>query len=185
MRQVERRPAQATDPEQQFRSFVGEVSPRLLGAALLMTGDLGSAEDLVQESLLRVYRSWSRIDDPVAAPAYAYRTLTRLAWRRVGPLRAWRFSLSPSMADGVSLSDDLPWESREAVRAALATVPRRQRQTLVLRYYAGLSVDETARAMGCSTGSVKSQTSDGLRRMRSALVAADQDVFATPTTTKG
>jgi RNA polymerase sigma factor (sigma-70 family) len=117
-----------------------------------------------------------------AAPAYAYRTLNRLAWHRVGPLRIWRRSLLPVVVDSeAGTDDDLSWESRAAVRQALGNVPPRQRQTLVLRYFVGLSVEDTARAMGCSPGSVKSQTSHGLRNMRAALTAAD-DTFVMATT---
>jgi RNA polymerase sigma-70 factor (sigma-E family) len=152
-----------------FTVFVDTVSGRLTAAALLMAGDLGTAEDLVQETLLRVYQAWPRILDEAAAPAFAYRTLSRLAYRRLSGWRRWQRSLTDDPPERSAPGDQPGWESRRVVRDALTQLPLRQRQTLVLRFYASLSVTETAAAMNCSTGTVKSQTTDGLARLRSLL----------------
>jgi RNA polymerase sigma-70 factor (sigma-E family) len=160
-----------------FAAFAAAVSSRLLGAALLMTGDLGVAEDLVQETLLKVYRAWPRIRERDAAPSYAHRTLTRLAYRHAARWRLWRAGLSVEVPDVVA-PVTASFELRAVVRDALRTVPPRQRQALVLRFYIGLSVAETAQAMQCAEGTVKSQTAAGLRHLGAALSSADAPVLS-------
>ncbi len=160
----------ASYPE--FETFVRRASPRLLGAARLIVGDAGSAEDLTQETLVRVYRAWPSIRELDAADAYAYRTLLRLGHRlqrsnRRRDLLRLRFEGSDQGTAGPAEVEG--WEDFRFVRECLKRLPDRQRQTLALRFYADLSVETTANIMSCSPGTVKSQTAKGLNALRILL----------------
>lgn len=133
--------------------------------AFLIGGDWARAEDQVQTVLLRMYRRWSRID-PASVEGYVRTALVRLAVDEVRSARR-RFEVAgplPERAveppDHAALTD---------LRAALAGLPPRQRATLVLRYHLDLSVEDTAAALGVSTGTVKSQTARALTNLRTAL----------------
>lgn len=137
---------------------------RLLHAAVLLAGSHADGEDLLQAALERVYRHWRRIDgDP---EGYLRTTLYHLAadgWRRKGMLRA--------RLDMLRKPDSVPDETaavdrRDELVRLLRELPPRQRTAIVLRYWEELSEAETARLMGCSTGTVKSAASRGLRRLR-------------------
>jgi RNA polymerase sigma factor (sigma-70 family) len=154
-------------PTEEFDDFVRNVSPMLIRSAkLMLAGSTVDAEGVVQETLVILYRRWAGISR-TATTAYAYRTMTRLVWRQLGKSRREHPAGFDPEGFGASLSyvedrDDLvPW--------ALTTLPPRQRQTLVLRFVDDLSVAETARAMRCSEGTVKSQSKDGLDRLREIL----------------
>lgn len=147
----------------EFDEFVVGSSTRLLRSAYLMTGDRHAAEDLVQEVLSRVYVAWPRIDDPTA---YVRRALMHSAtnrWRKAA--RRPEVPLEPK--------HDLPGRGFEDERvdlmAALRQLPAGQRAVIVLRFLDDASVEDTARALGCSTGTVKSQTARALPRLRSLL----------------
>ncbi|GAA1798716.1 SigE family RNA polymerase sigma factor [Nocardioides hankookensis] len=149
-----------------FDEFVATSADRLVRTAYLLCGDRGHAEDLVQTALLRTARRWrSARRQP---EAYARRVVVNLAKDR------WRdLARRPAEAplDGVEATipvvDGL-LDRDELVRAA-AQLPPGQRAVLVLRYFDDLSVEETAVTLGCSTGTVKSQTSRALERLRAAL----------------
>ncbi len=148
-----------------FADFVEQWSPALLRVAFLLTGDRGLAEDLLQTALLKTSRRWSRIADQQAAYPYVRRVLvtTSASWRRrrrVGEVLTDRPPEHGVAAGGVAPG--------RAV-AALETLPPRMRAVVVLRYYEDLSEAETAAALGCSAGSVKSQASRGLARLRAEL----------------
>jgi RNA polymerase sigma-70 factor (sigma-E family) len=158
-----------------FDDFARLGSPRLLGAARLLLGDPQIAEDLTQETLIRVYRSWSSIRVDAAIDSYAYRTLVRLVHRRMRgfdrrevPTAVVPEQVAEEVDGGVDGDHRAPW-----VRACLLELPARQRATLVLRFYADLSVEDTATAMRCSPGTVKSQTAKGLRNLK-ALMSCDE-----------
>jgi len=149
-----------------FDEFVRTRSTGLLRVAYLLTGDRHHAEDLLQEVLEQMYVKWRRID---AAPeAYARRALVNRAtnrWRRRGrrpeaPL-AHHDVAQPDHSDGVVV--------RDAVLEALRALPPKQRAAVVLRYLDDLPIADVARALDCSEGSVKSNASRGLERLRAAL----------------
>jgi RNA polymerase sigma-70 factor (sigma-E family) len=146
--------------EQDFRDLYVGRAPALRRTAFLLCGDWQLAEDLVQVAFEKVYASWSRLREP---DAVLRRTLVR-CWvdetRR--PHRRER-----SVAEVPDRSVDAP--ERESLSHALAAVPPRQRACLVLRFYDDLSVAETARLLGCTEGTVKSQTSRGLEALRLVL----------------
>ena len=149
-----------------FDEFVRESSPGLLRMAYLLTGDRGHAEDVVQTALLQVARRWRRIrGEPTP---YARRAVVNLAknhWRdRFRRPRESNATVEPGYA---------PPEADVLLQQMLLPVvmdlPARQRAVLVLRYFQDLSVEQTADALGCSIGTVKSQTHHALSKLRAAL----------------
>ncbi|MEH1129999.1 SigE family RNA polymerase sigma factor [Micromonospora sp. CPCC 206061] len=158
----------------EFDEFVRTRSVSLLRVAYLLTGDRHAAEDLLQEVLEQVYVRWRRVR--TTPEAYARRALVNRAanrWRRRArrPERALG-DLDPATPDA---TDDVAL--REAVVAALRAVPPRQRAAVVLRYLEDLSVADTAAALDCSEGAVKSHTSRGIAKLREAL--ADSGLVVT------
>ena len=150
----------------EFDEFVRARTTGLLRVAFLLTGDRHAAEDLVQEVLEQMYVRWPRIES--APDAYARRALVNRStnrWRRRGrrpelPLADHDVAIRDH-SDGVA--------SRDAVVSALKMLPPRQRAAVVLRYLDDLPIADVARAMDCSEGSVKSNTSRGLDRLRELL----------------
>jgi RNA polymerase sigma-70 factor (sigma-E family) len=152
-----------------FDGFVEARSATLLRAAWLLTGEWPQAEDLLQTALAKAYLAWARIE-PGREEAYVRRVLftTYATWWR----RAWRGEQPVAVLEEQDLQDDhARVELREVVLSALAELPRRQRATVVLRYYCDLSEAETALALGCSVGTVKSQAAKGLARLRRSSLA--------------
>jgi RNA polymerase sigma-70 factor (sigma-E family) len=137
----------------------------LIRLAIVMLGDRGAAEDVVQDAFLGLYRHWGRLDDPGNAPTYvrsAVLNRCRNALRQRGQRerhdrhdRHGPGPLASESAEAVALIG----EEHQQVLAAIRALPDRQREALVLRFYLDLSEEETARAMGVSRGTVKSATS--------------------------
>ncbi|MFG3050956.1 SigE family RNA polymerase sigma factor [Kitasatospora sp. NPDC048239] len=158
--------AQKTERDEEFRAFTGTAWPRLLRTAYLLAGDRYSAEDLVQQALERAYAAWGRVrraDDP---HAYVRRIVVNehaRRFRRRAPEQLVTAVPEQAGPDGFGALDD-----RAALLAALASLPARQRQAVVLRYWEDLSESQVAAAMGCSVGTVKSQASKGIAKLRSA-----------------
>lgn len=157
------------DEQRAFETFVAGASGRLMRTAYLLSGDRGHAEDLVQATLLRTARRWARARRQ--PEAYARRVLVNLAkdrWRtrrrRVDEVAVE----ADSRADVVVPEDDAVLE-RHRLLEAIRGLPAGQRAVLVLRYFDDLTVAETAAALDCSEGTVKSQTARALDRMRGAL----------------
>ena len=171
--------------DEEFATFVRHRRGELLRTAtLLAAGDRHLAEDLVQTSLTRVYLGWGRLAVPEARYAYARRALvtclideTRRPWRR----REQSHAELPDRAAGPAGADA---DDRLALLGpALAELPARMRAAVVLRYLHELSVAETADALSCSQGTVKSQTSRGLEHLRRSLgVRLDEDPGQLPPT---
>jgi RNA polymerase sigma-70 factor (sigma-E family) len=160
-----------------FEEFVQGSSPRLFRTALLLTGhDRAAAEDLLQLALERAYRRWARICRSEDPERYVRRILANASkdrWRRAArrPERPLQPGDSPPAGDdhAVAVVD------RDYVLRALAGLPPRQRAVLVLRYFSDLSAAEIADELGCSAGTVKSQLSRGLARLR-AVAGPDTGV---------
>jgi RNA polymerase sigma-70 factor (sigma-E family) len=159
-------------PDQDFDDFVRGRSRALLRTAVLLTGgDRGHAEDLLQTVLEKMYVRWSRIDGP---EAYARRALVHGAvnrWRSRGRRPEVPFAApDPGAAPGDAAAIvDL----RDALGRELLRLPPRQRAVLVLRYFDDLPDAEIAAALGCAVGSVRSQASRGLARLRERVGALD------------
>ncbi|MFE4971071.1 SigE family RNA polymerase sigma factor [Kitasatospora sp. NPDC056651] len=157
--------AHKTVRDEEFRAFAGSAWSRLLRTAYLLAGDRHGAEDLVQQALERAYVHWNKVraaDDP---NAYVRRILINEHARRFRrrltehPVEAFPDRPAPGGSD----PDD-----RAVLLAALAALPPRQREAVVLRYWEDLSESQTAAAMGCSVGTVKSQAAKGLAKLRAA-----------------
>lgn len=155
-----------------FSEFVATRSAALFRFAYLIVGDHGLAQDLVQEALTKTYVAWPRLREVGKVEAYTRRAITTTYiswWRR----KAWHAERPrddvpdtsgpnrPGHDDGVV---DRAWLWQE-----LQALPPRQRAAIVLRYYEDLTEAQTAEAMGCAVGTVKSQVSQGLRRLRDRL----------------
>ncbi|SCL61825.1 RNA polymerase sigma-70 factor, sigma-E family [Micromonospora citrea] len=153
--------------EQEYVDYVSARIPALRRLAFLLAGDEHRADDLVQQTITTLYVKWRRARAADRIDAYVrtmlvrtYLSERRLAWTRV---RLFREAPEPPPFE------DHGVEERQVVRAALSQVPRRQRAVLVLRFYHDLPVDEVAEMLGCSPGTVKSQTSRGLATLRRLL----------------
>jgi RNA polymerase sigma-70 factor (sigma-E family) len=162
--------------DESFRRFAVEHAARLRRSAYLFCGDWHLAEDLMQSTLMKIYRSWSRVqkDDSLANYARTVLLRTWLDEKR----RPWRRSEQTAAelperldeARGPADSPERLW-ARDLVHQGLLRLPPRQRAVLVLRYFDDLSVAEAAHVMGCSEGTVKSQTARGLDALRGSVAA--------------
>jgi len=159
-----------TDYDGDFTEFVEASWAGLYRTAFLLLGDRGLAEDLAQTALTKTYTAWTRIEDRSAARAYAQRTLinTAASWFR---RKGWR-NERPTV-DLPEAVDVRSPGARSEMMDALAQLPPRQRAVIVLRYYEDSSVSETADALGCSVGTVKSQTFEALTKLRTLLGDAE------------
>jgi RNA polymerase sigma-70 factor (sigma-E family) len=159
--------------DEQFEAFVADVGPYLLRVALLLSGDRNHAEDLVQTTFERIYRSWERANatDP---RAYARKVLVNLRidrWRRghrevVRSPETLPQRTTPSHADTV--------DGRNVVVRALAELPLAQRRVVVLRHLLDLTESETALELEISIGTVKSHNARALARLRTLLTEGRQ-----------
>ncbi len=160
--------------DEEFCAFVAARRGELLRLArLLAPRDEHSAEDLVQTALMKLYAAWPRVQREGAPEAYARRILVNSAYdesrrARRRPLAYGEVPDAPSVSDPYG-PEGLPHDERRAVRAALSSLPARMRTTVVLRDWVGLDVNETASLLGCSPGTVKSQTAEGRARLRDLL----------------
>ena len=151
-----------------FESYVAARRPALRRTAYLLAGDWDRAEDVVQDTLTNLYLHWWRASHATSVDAYVRRVLVNayLAERR----RPWRRERSTDQVPETAYADTSgSSHDRDTLRRALATLGPSQRAVVVLRYWDDLSVAETAAALGCSTGNVKSQAARGLAHLREAL----------------
>ena len=154
--------------EHGFDAFVRDHAAALVRGAFLLTGDRQLAEDLVQTVLAKVALRWARIvaeGDPVPYVRVAI-VRTAIGWRR---RRWWGEVPSSPLPDRAGGDTTAAVAGRDVLRRALLTLPPRQRAVVVLRFYEDLSEAGTATALGCSVGTVKSQTAKALARLRTQL----------------
>lgn len=164
--------------EREFTEFVVSRSHALLRAAYALTGDRHAAEDLVQQALAKAFLRWRRISgdvEPYVRRIIYHDSATR--WRR-RRTRAETIVADPPdvtlVGDGVENA-----HLRLVLRRALLALPPRQRAVLVLRYLEDKSVEETAGILGCRPGTVASQASRALEKLR-GLVSSDEIMTTTP-----
>ena len=150
-----------------FDAFVRARLPALLRFAYAVCGDPHTAADLVQDALERTGMRWDRIDRTGDPEGYVKRAIVN------GRISRWRKLRRESLVDVVPEHlayinrpghDDTMWQ-------LLATLPPRQRAVLVLRYYEDMSEEQIAATLGCAPGTVKSQASKALAKLRAALEA--------------
>ena len=158
--------------DSEFSQYVAGRRDQLYRTAYLLCGDPHRAEDIVQTALAKLYAAWPRASRLDSVDAYVRRIVVnshldevRRPWRREHPTEDAR--LDRPAPGGFSREDS------DALWTALRGLAPGQRRVVVLRHYWGLSVDETAADLGISTGTVKSQTSAALARLRDALTTTD------------
>ncbi|MFF1873495.1 SigE family RNA polymerase sigma factor [Streptomyces sp. CB03911] len=155
------------DTPADFLEFAHARSDQLFRTACLLTGDRHLAEDLVQETLAKMYRSWSRIDRTQAPVAYAHTVLARtfVSHRRRRSARERPVGSLPEDAAGV-LDDP---ELRLTLLDGLARLPPKDRVVLVLRYWEDRPVEETARMLQIGQGAVRTRSLRALAKLRHTL----------------
>ena len=156
-------------PDEPFIVLYHAHYARLVRTAALLVGDVATAEDVVQDCFIAMHRAWWRLRDTNSTLSYLRRSVINRS-RSVLRHRAVADRHPPMLAPELPSAEEsaLAMVQRSSVLAALRTLPSRQREAVVLRYYADLSEAQTATAMGISTGAVKAHTArakDSLRAM--------------------
>jgi RNA polymerase sigma-70 factor (sigma-E family) len=156
-----------------FSEFAAARSASLFRTAYLMVGEHDLAQDLVQEALTKTYVAWPRLRDVSKAEAYTRKaiTTTYIGWWRRKAWSAERPRDDVPDRPGEHPEHDSRVVDRAWLWAELQQLPPRQRAAIVLRYYEDLTEAQTAEVMDCAVGTVKSQVSHGLRRLREQLGA--------------
>jgi RNA polymerase sigma-70 factor (sigma-E family) len=157
------------DRDREYVEFVEAVGASLRRTAFLICGgDWHRADDVVQDAFYKLYLAWPRVERSGNPGAYARRIVVNAAldvrrrpWRREVPTETM-----PDLAQDDTASGHA---ARDEMFAALAGLPPRQRACVVLRYYEDLSIEQTAELLGCSKGTVKSQSVRGLDALRRAM----------------
>ncbi|MGW3149500.1 SigE family RNA polymerase sigma factor [Streptomyces sp. NPDC001177] len=149
-----------------FEEFARSRQAHLRRTAYLLCGDWHLAEDLTQTTLARLYAAWRRVRRADFPDAYARSVLYRTFVDETRRRRWWERPGAHELDMAAPPQDP---ELRLTLLDALRQVPPRSRAVLILRFWEDQSVEETARALGCSTGTVKSQTSRGLAALRRIL----------------
>ncbi len=148
-----------------IEDFIGRSSRPLLRSAWLLTGNWASAEDLVQTALLQSWRHWDAIKSET--PEFYVRRVMMNTFLN-GQRRRWNRERPVSQLPDRPGSDDVSAaELRHVIWSALSGLPARQRAVIVLRYFNDLSEAQTAQVLECSVGTVKSQASRALAKLRS------------------
>jgi RNA polymerase sigma-70 factor (sigma-E family) len=160
--------------DEEFTDYVSARMPALRRLALLLCHDWHGADDLVQAAITKLYLHWGKARASDSVDAYARTIVVRefLHERR----RGWARRVTLTDQPPESAAGEIDKDSALDVRAAIAALPPRQRAVLVLRYHYDLNVDQTANVLGCTAGTVKSQTAKALAALRRTLgVAAVAD----------
>jgi RNA polymerase sigma-70 factor (sigma-E family) len=165
----------------EYSEYVACRLPVLRRLALLLCQDRHRADDLVQQAIIKVYVHWPKASGADNTDAYVNAILVRefLHERRSGWTR--RVRVTDQLPDAPILATDP--DGLMDLQAAVAALPPGQRAVLVLRYYCDLNIYQTADALGCTTGTVKSQTAKALAALRGRLAgdapaAADSQISA-------
>ena len=151
----------------EFSEFVAARQTHLRRIAYAVCGDWHQADDLLQTALVKLYVAWPRLRREGREEAYARRIIVRANIDE--HRRPWRREQPGLDGHDPSARGSLAYEDRSAMFEALQSLPVMQRKTVLLRHWLGLSVEETARELGISTGTVKSHTSRGLEKLQETL----------------
>jgi RNA polymerase sigma-70 factor (ECF subfamily) len=157
-----------------FVLFCSIEHPRLVGALSLYCGNRDVAEDVAQEALSRACARWATVRQMAAPGAWVYRVAVNLANSHFRHARVGARILLRHRRGGIEHAD--PTEAI-AVRQAVSSLPKRQRQAVTLRFYFDLSVDETASAMATTGSSVRSLTHRAMLSLRENLADSDVDLL--------
>lgn len=157
--------------ETEFVEFVDAFAPSLMRTAVGLTGSTSEADDLLQDALIDAWRYWKRVRRSDAPQLYVRKILVNAYARKVK-----RQARSASLVDGErpdqSPNDYEQVADRDELVRLLNQLPPRQRSVLILRYLDDLSERDTAVVLGCSVGTVKSQSSRALTTLQSLTSAA-------------
>jgi RNA polymerase sigma-70 factor (sigma-E family) len=156
--------------DQEFGEFMRNRASPLHQSAYLLCGDWHLAHDLVQDTLVKTYQHWARVRQADSPDAYVRRILLNEArgrWRRRE--RTATVSRFPEECEPVAPDTTEEIARRAGLLQALHALPLRQRATIILRYMEGMSERETAAVLGCSEGTVKSQSARALGTLRNYL----------------
>ncbi|WP_031077051.1 SigE family RNA polymerase sigma factor [Streptomyces sp. NRRL WC-3742] len=166
-------------PAEEFTEYVASRSGWLRRVAYLLCGDWHRADDLVQETITKLYVNWSRASRVENLDGYTRRILvnTFLAEQR-SPW--WRRTIRSATDPDAAVARDVDLDAALDLRRALAALPPRQRAAVVLRYYCDLTIEQAAEALGCSSGNVKSQSSRALDALRGTLTPRPVAAERTP-----
>lgn len=151
--------------DRDFREYVRERSRALLRAAYLLTGNRADAEDLVQSVLAKTYLAWNRIEDRAALDGYVRRAMvnTHISWWR--RRRVDEFP-TDELPDQAVADHSVGSDMQESLRRAIARLPQRMRDAVMLRYYEDMTEAEVAEVLGVSLGTVKSTVSRAVAKLR-------------------
>ena len=158
-----------------FEEYAGAAWPSLYRYAYLLAGHHADAEDLAQQTLLKAYGAWSRIENAHSPFAYLRRMLTNAFLSQKRP-KARRLELLTETPPDRATAPPAGIEERMTLWPHVKSLPPRQRAVVVLRYYEDLSEREIADVLGCSRGTVKSTAHHALTSLRRALDSQDGDV---------
>ncbi|AKG52733.1 RNA polymerase RpoN [Dehalogenimonas sp. WBC-2] len=167
---------QAGDTEA-FRELIGTYKNTLFGVALLMTRDRSSAEDAVQEGLIKIWQHLPSLQKPESIKAWLVRIVVNEVKQQFRMKRLVAVPLD--MADDIASEADSPEddaiqaENRRNMRQALNTLPPEQRDAIILRFYSDLTVPEIATVMNQPQGTIKSRLNRGLARLNNGLKNQD------------
>jgi RNA polymerase sigma-70 factor (sigma-E family) len=161
--------------ERDFREYVVARRAMLEREAYLLVGDVHLAQDLVQTALAKAYVSWSRVSSSEHPDAYVRKILVNANTSRLRKRRVRELLTDMTVETREAYIDSLPGvdTTRVDVMRVLMTLPKRQRTAVVLRYWADLPEADVAEAMGCSVGTVRSQSSKALAKLRDQLSVRD------------
>ncbi|HEV8277869.1 MAG TPA: SigE family RNA polymerase sigma factor [Streptosporangiaceae bacterium] len=151
----------------EYSEYVAARLSWLRRLAMVLCGDWQRGDDLVQATLVKLYVRWGRVRAATHLDAYARAVLVREFIHERRSVWVRRVSLGGTVSDSPAAAADQ--DVVLDLRAAVAALPPRQRATLVLRFYCDLNVDQCAEILGCSPGTVKSQTARALEAVRRAL----------------
>ncbi|MFC5827877.1 SigE family RNA polymerase sigma factor [Nonomuraea insulae] len=155
-----------SDEVQDFGAFVATRATTLLRVAYLACGDRAEAEDLLQTALERTYRNWDRVRRDSPEP-YVRRVIVNAAISRAR--RRAILNIIPMRVPPETAARSTDVDLRHVLMTALRGLPPRQRAVIVLRYWEDLSETQTAEILGCTVGTVKSQASKAMAKLRTAL----------------
>jgi RNA polymerase sigma-70 factor (ECF subfamily) len=154
-----------------FASFYDAYHAQVEGSLVLYTADRELAADLAQETMARAYRDWKKVAQMDAPAAWLHRVAFNLANSAFRRRLIERRSKAHRSGD---VHHDADVGAAVSLREAVAALPARQKKALVLRYFADLSVADTAEAMGCAEGTVRALTSQGLAALRRSGIAVEE-----------
>jgi RNA polymerase sigma-70 factor (ECF subfamily) len=165
--------AQAVDLPEGLDAFCRREHPRLVGALSLYCGDASLAEELAQDALERACEQWGRVSAMPAPGAWVHRVAMNMAHSRFRRRAAERRAHARSVAADVHEDTDVA--SAVALRNEVATLPRRQRGVIVMRYYLGMDVAQTAAALHMSPAAVKAAAHRAMQQLRAEFVVPDRE----------